>query len=87
MEQAQQADTTAVHLDHGYNRATGEKIKPNRRPDVTVVKENGTVNAYEVRSKTDKKEILQQRNEEAMAQLPETRRGEIIIKPSNKNLK
>jgi hypothetical protein len=77
--EAKKENIEAVHLNHGYNRATGEKIKSNRRPDVLTVDNSGKVNAYEVPSKSDDRQDLFQRNWEAIAKLPKEVRGEVKV--------
>ena len=82
IREAKKTNTKAVYLNKGYNKATGEKIKSNRRPDVTVVKKDGKVNVHEVESKTDNPKTLRIRNEEAMGKLPKHMQGTIdIVKP------
>ena len=71
-------------MDRGYKKATGESVTPNRRPDVTVVKKDKTVHAIEVRSKTDDVDVLHQRNQEAIRQLPPERQGNVdVIEPTS----
>ncbi len=78
-----------VFLDKGYNKAAGLKpgtIKPNRRPDATVVKKDGKVNSIEVQSKTDNPDVLLKRNQEAMDKLPAERQGSVkVVKPTSSN--
>jgi hypothetical protein len=52
-------------------------MKPNTRPDVTVVTKDGRIHQIEVPSKTDRLAVLQDRMEEARLRLPESARGEI----------
>lgn len=80
MREAKKDDVVAVFLNKGYNKATGEKIKSNRRPDVLVQKKDGTFDTYEVKSHSDNIDILRIRNEEAMNKLPKHKQGEIKIK-------
>lgn len=48
-----------------------------------IVKKNGKVDVAEVGSKTDKREVLFQRNDEIRQQLPLEKQGEIkIIEPT-----
>jgi len=77
---AKNEDVEKVYLNRGYKKATGHPIDPNRRPDVTVVKKSGKVDAIEVPSKTDKLKELKLRNEKAMKQLPPEKRGEVKIR-------
>ena len=82
--EAKKSDTEHVYLDRGYKKATGESVTPNRRPDVTVVKKDKTVHAIEVRSKTDDVDVLHQRNQEAIRQLPPERQGNVdVIEPTS----
>jgi hypothetical protein len=63
--EAKNPDVSAVHLDHGYNRALGLEpgtISPNRRPDVTSLYNDGTVKRIEVQSRTDVPAVLRSRN-------------------------
>jgi hypothetical protein len=84
--EAKLEDTEKVFLNRGYKKATGEPVKPNRRPDVTVVKKDGTVNAVEVKSKTDKKTDLESRNIQAMGSIAAEKRGKIrVINPTSNN--
>jgi hypothetical protein len=70
-----------VVLNRGYHLVTGLKIAPNRRPDVFVKYKDGTYKVFEVPSKTDFVDILQNRNEIAMKMLPEHMRGKVLVKP------
>jgi hypothetical protein len=87
IEAAKKPDTLRVHLDHGYNRVTGEKIKSNCRPDVSVVKTDGTVHPIEVPSKTDNLDFLRERNDEALSKLPKEMRGEFDFAHIKKEVK
>jgi hypothetical protein len=63
--EAKNPDVSAVHLDHGYNRALGlnpKTISPNRRPDVTSIYYDGTVKRIEVQSRTDIPAVPRSRN-------------------------
>jgi len=81
--EAKKGDTDQVYMNRGYKKATGESVTPNRRPDVIVVKKDKTVHAIEVQSKTDKPEVLFQRNQESMKRLPPEREGKVrIIEPT-----
>jgi len=79
IEEAKKSDVEKVGLDLGYRKMTGENVPRNRRPDVTVVEKSGKVHAYEVPSKTDKKETLIQRNREVIDALPPERQGKVTI--------
>lgn len=68
-----------VYLNTGYNKVTGKKISPNRRPDVTGVRKTGQIDTIEVPQKTDLRSDLIQRNQEAMQKLPQEMRGRIDI--------
>jgi hypothetical protein len=68
-------DVEKVFLDRGYNRATGQKIKSNRRPDVIIKTKDGKVHPREVPSKSDRVDILEKRNDEALKKLPKQMRG------------
>jgi len=66
IQKAKDPNVKEVHLDHGYNRALGlppKTVQPNRRPDVTAVHKDGTVERFEVKSKTDVEEKLKRRND------------------------
>ena len=84
IEAAKDPEISQVYLNRGYKRATGLDIAPNRRPDVTIVKKDGTVHATEVQSKTDRETILRSRNQEAMNMLPREKQGDINIVHANK---
>jgi sporulation protein YlmC with PRC-barrel domain len=64
-----------VHLNEGLGKVTGLPIKPNTRPDVTIVTKDGRVHQIEVASKTDKLEDLQARMDAAQKLLPEQMQG------------
>jgi hypothetical protein len=68
-----------VYLNRGYNQITGQKVLPNRRPDVVGVRKTGEVDVVEVPSKTDRTDDLIQRNIDAQRQLPSRMRGNVDI--------
>jgi len=72
---AKQSDTEKVFLNRGYNKASDLKIKSNRRPDVIIKKNDGTLHPREVPSKSDNVDILRARNEEALNKMPKHMRG------------
>jgi hypothetical protein len=62
---AKDPNVVRVHLDHGYNWALGldpRTISPNRRPDVTGIYADGRVARVEVKSNSDRPNILLNRN-------------------------
>jgi hypothetical protein len=75
IREAKKSDTEKVLLDLGINRVTKNPIKPNRRPDVTVLKKDGRINQIEVKSKTDNRNNLLKRMNDTRNQLPEHQRG------------
>ena len=64
-------------LNRGYNRLPKVQVKPNRRPDVMVVKKDGRINAHEVASKTDREKDLLSRNQEIQNKLSAKMKGEV----------
>ena len=76
IKEAKKADADTALLNRGVKRATGENIKPNTRPDVTVIKKDGTVHQFEVRSKTDRAENLQKRMDDATQKFSPGKQGE-----------
>ena len=84
IREAKKDDTTAVLLNRGYNRLPEVQIKPNRRPDVLVVKKDGQINAHEVASKTDEVNILFDRNKEVRDKLPTKMKGEVTVEKYKK---
>jgi hypothetical protein len=78
-ELAKQDDVTTVYLNKGLgNEIPG--VKPNRRPDIMVVKKDGKIDQYEVSSKTDNIDDLMNRmmdNQRLMGD----RAGDIYILP------
>jgi hypothetical protein len=84
IKEAKQVDTEKVYLNRGYRGITGEQVSINRRPDKTTVKMDGKVNVLEVKSKTDKDDLLLSRNQETMNQLPQHIQGSIFIKKPTK---
>lgn len=86
IDAAKDPEVEKVLLDKGYNKAADlppKTVSPNRRPDVTVVKKDGSVNAVEVPSKTDNPQDLIKRNQNAQSQLPENQRGSVRVAPIN----
>lgn len=84
IKEAKKPDTEKVYLNKGINRASDNPIKPNCRPDVTVVKKDGKVNQIEVPSKTDKIRNLQNRMDQTRNKLPEEKQGKIETKAITK---
>jgi hypothetical protein len=64
-----------VHLNEGLGKVTGLPIKPNTRPDVTIVTKDGRVHQIEVASKTDNRRDLKARIDAARKRLPEQMQG------------
>jgi hypothetical protein len=85
---AKDPNVSKVYLDRGYNKAADLNpgtIKPNRRPDVTIIRKDGRVNVIEVKSKSDKVKNLIERNNEAMKKLPESKQGNIKVVEPNRS--
>ena len=76
---AKQEDVDKVLLNRGVNRVLDEKIRPNRRPDVTVVRKTGRIDQVEVPSRTDKPRDLKIRMEDTRSNLPHNTRGDILV--------
>ena len=74
-----------VYLNQGINKVLGIKkgdpgyISPNRRPDVTIVKKDGTIHQREVPSASDDPYKLRQRMDDTNSKLPELMRGEDFL--------
>jgi hypothetical protein len=82
LEAMKEPDTSKVYLDSTLKKVTGGKIDPSRqyyRPDVSVVKKDGTLNQREVMSKSDKEKKLLKRMELNNEALPEEMRGTIQV--------
>ncbi|MCA0370694.1 MAG: hypothetical protein LCH26_06295 [Proteobacteria bacterium] len=83
IEAAKDPNVLRVHMDHGVNRAVGltgdARIYSNRRPDVTIIKKDGTVDFIEVPSRTDDVDFLLSRIREAMHKLPEGMQDETSL--------
>ena len=85
---AKDPNVAKVYLDRGYNKAANLNpgtIKPNRRPDVTIIRKDGRVDVIEVKSKSDQVRNLIERNNHAMKKLPESRQGNIKVVEPNKS--
>ncbi|ENQ3105594.1 hypothetical protein SAMN04488168_13817 [Bacillus sp. 491mf] len=81
-ELAKRDDITKVYLNKGLsNEIPG--IKPNRRPDIMVVRKDGKIDQYEVPSKTDNVEDLLERMKDNQRLLKD-RAGDIFILPPKK---
>ena len=75
-----------VYLNRAYRTATGELTIPRRLPDVIGIRHDGTVDVWEVRSRTDNTKDLFKRNDIAMSQLPKGIQGTIrIMNPEQAN--
>lgn len=80
IKEAKKPDTEKVFLDRGINRAAENPIKPNRRPDVTVLKKDGKINQIEVPSRSDDPLKLMERMDDTNARLSPHQRGEFDTK-------
>jgi len=93
IKSAKDPNVESVSLDLGYNRALGlnpKTIQSNRRPDVTVIYKNKDVQAIEIKSKSDKIEILIKRNAELKKQIIQNGYNPlppIVIEPTKKVVK
>ena len=80
---AQQPDVKEVYLNQGINKVTCPKkgdphyIQPNRRPDVTIKRNDGRIDQIEVPSKSDDPDLLLQRMNDTRSKLPENMQGEV----------
>jgi hypothetical protein len=70
-----------VTLQRSWRTATGREGTSARVPDVIGVRRNGVVDAWEVRSATDVRDVLIRRLREGMNTLPPARRGTIDVIP------
>jgi RHS repeat-associated protein len=61
-------------LDHTYNNPLFRKI-----PDIIGIRKDGRIDAFEVKSNTDKTEVLQNRLKQSMEALPEEMQGEYDV--------
>jgi len=77
IEWAQSGLYKEIRLNRAYKTVTGVQTTPRRLPDVIGIRHDGKVDVVEVQSKTDVRQELLERNEEAMKQLPESMRGRI----------
>jgi hypothetical protein len=77
---AKQEDVDKVLLNRGVNRVLDEKIRPNRRPDVTVVRKSGRIDQVEVPSRTDDVDLLRKRMNDTSNYFPRSRVGKNDIK-------
>ncbi len=68
-----------VTIQRSWRPATGRVGKSRRIPDIIGVRRNGKVDAFEIRSRTDKKNILRQRLQEGMKTLPVKHRGKTSV--------
>ena len=82
---AKKENVESVYLNQGLKKASGHPIKPNNRPDVTVVTKDGKVHQIEVPSKTDDVKKLEKRMDDARAKLPEEMQGENDIRKITKD--
>ncbi|WP_342538662.1 LXG domain-containing protein [Sporosarcina sp. FSL K6-1540] len=81
-ELAKKDDVSKIYLNKGLsNEIPG--IKPNRRPDIMVVRKDRKIDQYEVPSKTDNVEDLIERMEDNQRLLID-RAGDIFILPPKK---
>ena len=80
IKSAKQDDVDKVLLNRGVNRVLDQKIRPNRRPDVTVIRKNGRIDQVEVPSKTDNIEALRARMDDTSSYFPGKSKGNNIIK-------
>ena len=86
---AQQPDVKEVYLNQGINKVTGAKkvdphyIQPNRRPDVTIKRNDGRIDQIEVPSSSDRPKALKKRMNDTKSKLPENMQGEVDIKLLN----
>lgn len=75
IDAAKDSNTLLVCMNQGIKKATGILPHSNIRPDIIVVKVDGSVSFYEVMSKTDTKRDLIRRINSGMSQLPANMRG------------
>lgn len=64
-----------VLMQRSWRTATGRVGESNRVPDVIGVRRNGTVDAFEIQSRTDNPQTLQNRLDAGMDTLPDWRQG------------
>ncbi len=79
IQEAKKAGAETVLLDKGVNRVLPESIKPNRRPDVTIQRTDGTIDQVEVMSKTDTEVRLKARMKDTNSLMPEHMRGNFEV--------
>jgi hypothetical protein len=79
---AQSGDYDYITIQRSWGTATERESTSRKIPDVIGVRRDGRVDVWEVESKTDDPETLQQRLDDAMETLPEQNRGSTqVIKP------
>ena len=82
LSMALSGDYEYVTVQRSWRTATGRVSKSRRIPDIIGVRRNGKVDAYEIKSKTDNEDDLEQRIREGMRTLPARRRGAFdVLKP------
>jgi hypothetical protein len=73
---AKQDKVAEVYLNRSVDKVTGLRTEHGKnRPDIVVKNKDGTYDFYEVRSKTDDKNMLLDRMAKTMKKLPENKRG------------
>jgi hypothetical protein len=78
---AESGEYEAIYLQRSWRTATGEFRASSKMPDVIAVRRNGIVDAWEVRSASDKPDALWQRLRQGMDSLPLERQGNIDVIP------
>jgi hypothetical protein len=68
-----------VYLGMGWKTATGVEVSGRELPDIIAIRNDGTVDAYEVESKTDNAWALLNRIQKRMAELPPERQGTTTV--------
>jgi hypothetical protein len=72
-------DYEYITIQRSWRTATGRVSESRRIPDIIGVRRDGRVDAYEVKSSTDKEKELSQRLREGMQSLPAKNRGQYEV--------
>ena len=72
-------DYDRILVNQGINEASGLSLSPNRRPDIIGVRHDGTIDLFEIPSKTDRPEVLLNRMQEVLDKLNARAGGGFLI--------
>ena len=80
-QEAQKPDTKEVHLNRNLQKILNDKSAPNQRPDVTTVKNDGTVSRTEVRSSGQTTQGLQDKLSGSRGALGARAGADTVVEP------